>query len=98
MVYVLVRHEVQDYGRWRAVFDDALMMRRNAGELTYRVFRNYANTNDVTILCDFDTVEHARKFLESDALKNAMRNAGVVGEPNVTYLQEALSIRRTSAD
>lgn len=98
MVYVFIRHEVQDYDRWRAAFDDALMMRRNAGEASYRAFRDVSKKNEVTILCDFDTYDHARRFLESEDLKTTMKNAGVMGEPIVRYMQEALSIRRTAAD
>jgi heme-degrading monooxygenase HmoA len=98
MVHVLVRHKVADYSRWRAVFDDALMMRRNAGEQSYRVFRSYENANEVSLLCDFDTLEHARAFLTSDSLKEAMQAGGVVEPPSVQYLQEAVVIRRSAAD
>ena len=98
MVHVLVRHKVDDYNRWRAAFDDALMMRRNAGELSYRVFRNYEDANEVSVLCDFDSFDHARKFLTSEGLKKAMQAAGVVEAPQVQYLHEAVAIRRTAAD
>ncbi|HWR17826.1 MAG TPA: hypothetical protein VN577_23555 [Terriglobales bacterium] len=98
MVHILVRHDVQDYTRWRATFDDALMMRRNAGELNYRIFRNFENANEVMVLCDFDSLEHARKYIASESLKAAMKTAGVTGTPVVNYLHEALSIRRTAAD
>ncbi len=98
MVYVLMQVEVQDYTVWRTAFDDAIMIRRNAGEQTYRVFRDLSNSNDVTILCDFDTLDHARKFLDSEALKNSQKNNGVIGHVKVKYVQEALSMRRTEAD
>ena len=98
MIHVLVRHKVEDYNRWRAAFDDALMMRRNAGELSYRVFRNFEDANEVSVLCDFDTFDRARKFLISEELKKAMQAAGVVAAPNIQYLHEAVAIRRTAAD
>jgi len=98
MVHVLIRHKVEDYNRWRATFDDALMMRRNAGEQSYRVFRNYEDANEVTVLCDFDTLEHAKAFANSSGLKTAMQASGVIDAPAVQYLQEAVVIRRSAAD
>ena len=98
MVHVLVRHKVEDYNNWRAVFDDALMMRRNAGELSFRVFRNYEDANEVSVLCDFDSFDQARKFLTSPELKKAMQAAGVAEAPHIEYLHETVSMRRTSAD
>jgi heme-degrading monooxygenase HmoA len=98
MVHVMIRHEVQDYSRWRAAFDDALMVRRHAGEQAYHIFRNFEDANEVTVLCDFDTLERARNFITSDELKSAMKAAGVTGETEVRFLHEALNIRRSSAD
>ena len=98
MVYVLVRHKVDDYNHWRTVFDEALLMRRNAGERSCRVFRNYEDANEVSVLCDFDSFEHARKFLTSAELTRAMEAAGVTESPHIEYLHEAVVVRRTSAD
>ena len=98
MVHVLVRHKVQDYNRWRAAFDEALLMRRTAGEISSRVFRNHDNGNEVSLLCDFDSFDHARDYLDSEELEIAMRMAGVVDKPRVEYLYEAVTMRRTAAD
>lgn len=98
MVHIMFRHEVQDYNRWRAAFDDAIMLRRNAGEQSYRIFRNFENADEVTLLCDFDTFDHARKFMSSEELKKAMQAAGVKGETEVRFLHEALNVRLSSAD
>jgi hypothetical protein len=34
-------------------------------------------------------MENAKKFVQSPELKTAMEKAGVVGQPNVTFLNEA---------
>ncbi len=98
MVQVLVSHKVEDYSRWKSVFDDALMMRRNAGELNFRIFRNFENSNEVTLLCDFDSVDHAKRFIASEELKKAMMSAGVTSIPVVKMVYEALAMRRGEAD
>ena len=95
---MLVRHVVQDYNRWRAAFDDALVMRRSSGEQSYRIFRNFENANEVTVICDYDTLERAQKFIKSEELKKAMAAAGVTEPPKVSYLHEAVNIRLSSAD
>lgn len=35
--HVLIIHEVEDYEKWKAVFDDAAAIRREAGEIAYQL-------------------------------------------------------------
>lgn len=35
--HVLIIHEVEDYEKWKAVFDDAATIRREAGEIAYEL-------------------------------------------------------------
>lgn len=37
MEYVLIIHEVEDYAAWKAVFDDAATIRKNASEQSYKL-------------------------------------------------------------
>lgn len=36
--HVLIIHEVEDYERWKAIFDDAATIRRDAGEIAYQLW------------------------------------------------------------
>lgn len=36
--YVLIVHEVEDYSKWKQVFDAAAGRRREAGEIEYQLF------------------------------------------------------------
>ena len=98
MIHVLVRHKVSDYNRWKEAFDSHLNTRKRAGETGCRLFHNCDDQRDITLLLDWGTVEEARKFMNSDELRSAMANAGVVGTPEVLYLEDARSVHRTSAD
>ncbi len=98
MVHVIIRHKVADYGQWKQVFDSHLNSRMAAGETGSRVFHSVEDARDLTVISDWDSVEHARRFLGSDDLKAAMKKAGVVGAPEINYVQDSLSVRRTSAD
>ena len=53
---------------------------------------------EIFLLVDWQSIEEARKFMTSDELRDAMAKAGVVGAPDVQYLEDARSVHRTSAD
>jgi hypothetical protein len=56
------------------------------------------DTRDVFLLLDWETTEEARKFMSSNELLEAMQKAGVVGTPEVQYLEDVRSLHRSSAD
>jgi hypothetical protein len=98
MVHVIIRHKVADYTKWKQGFDAHLNRRMASGEMSFRVFQSIDDPRDVTVMSDWENVDSARRFIGSEDLRNAMRNAGVVGDPDVQYVQDALNVRRTSAD
>ncbi len=98
MVHVLVRHKVADYNRWKETFDSHLTARKRAGETGCHLFHNLEDPRDVFLLSDWQSAEEARKFMNSDELRDAMKKAGVVGTPEIQYLEDARSVHRTSAD
>lgn len=98
MIHVLVRHKVADYSRWKEAFDAHLTTRKRAGETGFRLFHNVEDPRDIFILLDWQTIEEARKFMNSDELRNAMQKAGVVGTPEVQYVEDARSVHRSAAD
>jgi len=91
MTYYLVRHKVEDYDKWRAVYDGAQDMKASFGQKneSSRVFRDADDPNMVTVLGEFDTKENAEKFFSSEELKAAMQKAGVQGPPEVHFIDKA---------
>ncbi len=98
MVHVIVRHKVADYGKWKKTFDSHLNHRMAAGETGFRVFQSIEDPRDVTVLTDWESMASARRFMQSDDLRQAMQSGGVVGSPDVNFVLDALKVRRTSAD
>jgi quinol monooxygenase YgiN len=98
MVHVLVRHKVADYNRWKLAFDSHLNTRRRAGETAFRVFHAVDNPREVVLFFDWESIEQARKFMGSDELRKAMQQAGVEGSPDVQYIEDVLTVHRSSAD
>src|SRR5689334_14338889 len=98
MVHVLIRHKVADYTRWKQTFDSHLPMRKKAGEVGCQLFHNLQDPHDLVLLMDWQTVEEARKFMESSELRQRMQEAGVQGDPEIQYLEDARSVHRSAAD
>jgi len=98
MVNVVVRHKVADFAKWKQIFDQHLGMRKSGGELNCRIFHNHADGSDLILFFDWESLEMAKRFFSSDALKNGMQASGVSGSPEVVFLDEFRQLRRTSAD
>ena len=88
MTYLLVRHKVEDYAKWKPVFDEHGAARKAGGSKGARVFRNTDNPNEPVIITEWPTLEQARKFAQSPDLREAMQRAGVIGMPDVLFLDE----------
>jgi hypothetical protein len=89
MARLFVRHTVADYAAWRKVYDAFDSQRRPMGVTAHAVYRSVDNPNDVTVWHDFATREQAEAFVASEALRSAMQNAGVQGNPTVWITKEA---------
>jgi heme-degrading monooxygenase HmoA len=89
MTYMLVQHSVENFEQWKQGFDANGVARKAAGSKGGFVLRNADDPNQVDVLLAWDNLEDARAFASSNELREAMRNAGVTGAPNVTFLDEA---------
>lgn len=98
MVHVLIRHKVTDYTHWKEAFDAHLTARKHAGETGCRLFQSVEDPREIIIFSDWDSLEQARKFMGSEELRQAMQQAGVVGKPEVQFVEGARTLRRSSAD
>ena len=89
MPYILVRHKVQDYKRWRAVFDLSQPLREKGGEISAQVFFLSGTPKDLMILFEWDNMDNARKYMLSTDLRRMMVESGVDETPNVYILENA---------
>jgi hypothetical protein len=89
--YVHVFHQVKDYQNWKQAFDDFIDVRRKGGEKTFQIFCPEGKPNDIFLLFTWDSFENAKKFMNSQELKETMMNAGVIGAPYIHFLNEVAS-------
>ena len=89
MAYIFIRHNVETYGKWRPLFDEGDSVRRAAGALgTPQIFRSGDNPFGVVVLIEWEEMEKARKFIESDEFRESIAQSGVTDEPTIFFLQE----------
>jgi quinol monooxygenase YgiN len=89
MASMLIQHKVKDFAEWKKVFDSVAGLRASSGELSTQIFRDASDSNSLTIINKWNSLENAQKFAHSPELKAAMEKAGVAGPPNVYFLNEA---------
>lgn len=88
MAYLLVRHKVRDYHDWKPGFDDHGSTRKAQGSRGGMVFRNADDPNELLILMEWDNLENARQFADSDDLKEKMEEVGVTDRPDIYFLEK----------
>ena len=76
MPYVVGRATVQDYAAWKRNLDQGAAARREAGVKSQQIFRSPDAPNEVVVLTEFDTMEHARAYQQSAQLREAVQRSG----------------------
>ncbi|KAF0813469.1 hypothetical protein IGB42_01820 [Andreprevotia sp. IGB-42] len=87
MQYVLIIHEVADYPAWKAVFDGAAGIRREAGERSYQVLKYQNEPNRIVHFSAWTSIADAKAFFESPQLVQIRQEAGVKA-PEFIYLDQ----------
>jgi hypothetical protein len=90
LFYVLLRHKIGEFSRWQAYYDSHAPARRKAGAREIFLLRNLNDPKEIFLLCQVDDVGKAEEFMASDDLHDTMRQAGVVGNPDIYYLEKQL--------
>lgn len=87
MQYVLIIHEVENYPAWKTIFNGAINIRRDAGEISYQLLKYDQDANSIVHFSRWSSLENARTFFESSELVEIRKKAGVK-EPKFIYLEE----------
>lgn len=89
MATLFVKHDVEDFGTWKAAYDAFDPERETMGVIGHGVYQAEGDPNSVTIYHHFESMDAAKTFMGSDRLREVMRSAGVKGEPNVWFATKA---------
>jgi hypothetical protein len=86
MAHLLIRHKVQDFDKWKAAYETHQPARAAAGLTDLRLWHNLEDPDDIFLLFEAVDVAKAKAFAASGDLKERMKSAGVVGQPDVFFL------------
>lgn len=86
---MIVTHAVEDYDKWRAVYDDVDGFRKDSGIVGHAVNQVMGKPNQVIVYHQAGDLDTVRAFAESDELKSRMKEAGVAGPPTFEFVQVA---------
>jgi hypothetical protein len=87
MPYLLIRHKVAGFARWKPMYEAHRSARDMAGLQERLILRGLDNPNEIVLLFEIGDVARARAFVTSPSLKAAMEKAGVVDQPDIHFLQ-----------
>lgn len=93
MILLRIEHPVQDFDRWKAVFDGDPLDRRASGVVGYTVSRGVDEPLLVDILLEFDDVEAAVRMRGRLERLWASSPGGITAPPS-TWLLEPVDTRR----
>lgn len=88
MPYLFVRQKVEDFDRWYSVFSSHAEAQREAGLKDLQLLRDVADPD--TIVCFFrvDDIDKGKTFTETPQASEAQKVSGVIGEPQILFLDE----------
>jgi quinol monooxygenase YgiN len=92
MTFVLVRFSVEDFEKWKSVFEETAALRKASGSKGVRAFTKVDSPNEVTILAEYSDLETARQFFQSPELRAAQQSAGLKAPPELSFLDEKFSL------
>ncbi|MFY9839929.1 MAG: hypothetical protein WAK55_26345 [Xanthobacteraceae bacterium] len=89
MPTLAVQITIDDYARWRSIFDKNKPLRDRAGLKNVLVYRDADDPHQLVVWSETADPAKAREALGGPDCRNAMQEAGVVGPPKVHVLAPA---------
>ncbi len=87
MTYVLIRHKIENYNKWKIIYDSHFPAREKAGLTEKNLFRNTEDINEIVLLFEAKDLKKAQDFISSEDLHKVFDDAGVMDLPDVYFLK-----------
>ena len=80
--------KVKDYDKWEpTIMEDIPLLKAN-GAKSASILRDLDDPNRVIVTAEWENIENAKKFAESDELRARMQEGGVTGKPEIYFVKE----------
>ena len=88
MNYLLCKHKVTNYGKWRRVFNTGAKELRKAGLRPLHIFRDVDDPKVIVLLFAASDLKKARAFTEAPDADDYIERSGIVGDAEIAFLRE----------
>lgn len=88
MPTAFIRHRVQDYERWRRVYDQFTQANPSGATVEPAVYQSVEDPNELLVVHRFGSSAEVKPWLDDDGRREAMKAAGVLGTPRVDIAYE----------
>ena len=88
MAVALAHFKVQDYDKWLVAFRAGAAMRAAGGCKGVHIFYNSDDKTDIIINFNFEDRAKAEAMLAEPATIEAQQGAGVIGRPELTWVED----------
>ena len=88
MTYLLIKHKVEDFDKWKAAFDAHAPAREKAEIKALYVLREVSDPNNVFVFCEAKDLAKANALSSSPDMKEIAKKAGVIGQPERYFLRD----------
>ena len=83
---MIVSHAVEDYSKWRVQYDEFDDYRKKNGIVGHAVNQELGKPNQVIVYHQAESVDTLRALVDSGELKERMEKGGVVGKPDIQFV------------
>ena len=88
MIYLYIRQTVADYAQWKEGFDNHAAARQAGGATDEAlVLRNVDDPREIIVVLGWCDLKQASLFMQSVSWQMALQQMGVVGVPEVRFLE-----------
>ncbi len=88
MPFAIVRFQMGSFDRWKQAFDSLEGAWKEAGIINARMFRSSENPEEVIVFSEETDLDKSRQLKASPRFQATMKNAGIKGPPEVTFVGE----------
>ena len=92
MFYAIFMGEVEDYDKFLSTFKDDTSLFKSYGGKSARALQLLDDPKRGIVITEWEDLEDAKKFAESDELKARMQAGGTIGKPDIYFAEEKLQL------
>jgi hypothetical protein len=89
MSIVIINHKVNDFKKWKSVYEKDTARRTAAGLKELHVATKDGSPNEVYMIYETKDAAKAQKMMQDPDLQKTMKEAGVISTPIVSILNKA---------